>query len=94
MISDMTDYIPIPCSDYEILELACMDQYLVEIAVGDGEIIGQAAALDVRAGEEFFVLEKNDGTTQAVRVDRIAHMKVVSRPARFNHHSFIAPSDS
>ena len=86
------DYVPISCADYEPLEVACMDHYAVELTTYSGRtIVGSAVDLVVRAPEEFLVVRHDDGTTEEVRVDQIRHMVVLSRPCRFNNHSFAIP---
>jgi Rho-binding antiterminator len=83
------DYVPISCADYEPLEVACMDHYAVELTTRGGRtIVGSAVGLVVRAPEEFLVVRHDDGTTEDVRVDQIRHMVVLSRPRRFDKHSF------
>jgi Rho-binding antiterminator len=85
------DYVPIPCADYETLETACMDGYAVELTTRDGRtIVGKALDLEVRP-EEFFVVLHDDGTTEDVRVDQIRYMTVLSRPCRFDDHTFAIP---
>jgi len=83
------DYVPISCEDYETLEIACMDGYDVELDIRDGRtVVGRAVDLAVKPPEEFLVVRHNNGTTEDVRVDRIRHMAVLSRPCRFEEHTF------
>jgi transcriptional antiterminator Rof (Rho-off) len=84
-------YIPIGCGDYEMLELACMDGYDVEVHTDAGTIIGHADNLKVRAGEEFFEVRLADGGRDSIRVDRIRRLVVRTRPARFESHTFKRP---
>ena len=87
-----SDYVPISCADYEMLEAACMDRYAVELKTRDGRtVVGTALDLDVRPPEEFFVVLHDDGTTEQVRVDQIRYMAVLSRPSRFDDHTFAIP---
>ena len=87
------DYVPIPCADYEPLEVVCMDHYAVELTTHNGRtIVGSAVDLVVRAAAEFLLIRHGDGTTEEVRVDQIRHMVVLSRPCRFNNHSFGIPA--
>lgn len=87
-----TDYVPISCADYEPLEVACMDSYAVELTTRDGRrVVGQALDLAIRPPEEFLVVLLDDGTTEDVRVDRIRYMSVLSRPSRFDDHTFAIP---
>ena len=85
----MTDYVPIACGDYDYLEIACLDQYEVELSCGQDRIVGTASRLEVRDGAESIYLVLPDGAEKAVRVDRIEHLKVVTRPARFHEHYFV-----
>lgn len=87
------DYIPIPCGDYEMLELACMDGYDVEVHTDGRTIVGRADTLNVRAGEEFFVVRLASGAHDTIRVDRVRRMVVRTRPARFEAHTFKRPDD-
>ena len=84
----MTDYVAIACGDYDYLEIACLDRYEIELTCGDEKLIGIASGMEVRDGSEFICLEQPDGIKQAVRVDRIEHLTVVTRPARFHEHHF------
>ena len=69
-----------------------MDHYAVELTTHSGRtIVGSAVDLVVRALEEFLLVRRDDGTTEEVRVDQIRHMVVLSRPCRFNDHSFGIP---
>jgi Rho-binding antiterminator len=84
------DYVPISCADYETFEIACMDRYNVELTTRDGRtVVGKAADLAVRAPAEFLVLRHDDGTTEDIRVDQIRHMAVLTRPCRFDDHTFV-----
>lgn len=82
------DYVPIPCGDYEMLEIACMDGYEVEVHTDGCTIVGQADTLNVRAGEEFLVVRLADGALDTIRADRIRRLVVRTRPARFESHTF------
>ncbi len=52
----MTDYSPIACDDYDFLEIACMDQYRVELTLDAGEFAGSQQQDQDRG-------EPADGTT-------------------------------
>jgi Rho-binding antiterminator len=83
------DYVPISCGDYEALEIACMDRYDVELTTRDGrKIVGKAVDLAVRSPEEFLVIRHDDGTSEEIRVDHVRYMAVLSRPRRFDNHTF------
>lgn len=86
------DYVPISCADYETLEIACMDRYDVELTTRDGRtVVGRAVDLAVRPPEEFLVVRHDGGATEDVRVDQIRYMAVLSRPCRFDDHTFAIP---
>ena len=83
------DYVPISCGDYEMFEIACMDRYDVELTTRDGRtVVGKAVDLAVRPPEEFLVIRHDDGTTEDIRVDQVRSMTVLSRPRRFDVHTF------
>jgi len=86
------DYVPISCSDYETLEMACMDRYAVELTTRDGRTIA-GTALDLEARpDEFLVVRHDDGTTEDIRVDQIRYMSVLTHPSRFDDHTFATPA--
>jgi transcriptional antiterminator Rof (Rho-off) len=83
------EYIPISCGDYEAFEIACMDGYHVELTTRDGrKVVGKAVDLAVRPPEEFLVIRHDDGTSEEIRVDHVGYMAVLSRPRRFDDHTF------
>ncbi|MGI9234122.1 MAG: Rho-binding antiterminator [Woeseiaceae bacterium] len=84
----MSKYEPINCSHYDMLEIACMDQYEIELQLDDGCARGVAERLETRDQQEFLHLRKNTGHEDAIRVDRIRSMSVLSQPARFEFHDF------
>ena len=83
------DYVPISCGDYEAFEIACIDGYDVELTTRDGrKVVGKAVDLAVRPPEEFLVIRYEDGTSEDIRVDHVRYMAVLSRPRRFDNHTF------
>jgi transcriptional antiterminator Rof (Rho-off) len=88
------NYVPIPCGDYEMLEIACMDGYEVEVHTDGRTIVGRADTLNVRADGEFFVVRLAGGALDTTRVDRIRRLVVRTRPARFESHTFTRSGDS
>lgn len=88
MIAAVTDYIPIECSEYDWLELACMDACQVELDLGSRTVIGVAEDLCSRNGEEYLRILPSNGAAEHVRVDHIRSITVLSRPARFTYHAF------
>jgi Rho-binding antiterminator len=90
------DYVPISCADYEILEIVCMDHYdLVLTTRGGRVVVGEAVDLAVTASEEFLVIRSENGTTERIRADQVRVLTVVSRPSRFDEHTFqtVAPAN-
>lgn len=88
------NYVPIPCGDYEMLEIACMDGYEVEVHTDGSTIVGRADTLKVSAGEEFLVVRPAGGACDTIRVDRIRRLVVRTRPARFESHTFARSHES
>ena len=86
-------YQPIDCGDYDLLEIACLDAYTVEIRTDDGIVSGIAAGLRTSNGEEFLQLRSADGNEEVVRIDRIRTLTVLTRPARFEQHTFAKPAE-
>jgi len=91
-MAHQSDYVPIPCNDYEPLEIACMDGYDIELRTHDGRtVVGTAVELAARPPGEFLVVRHVNGTREDVRVDQIRNMTVLSRPCRFDDHIFATP---
>lgn len=84
----MSKYVPIECGHYDVLEIACMDRYEIELTLDDGYVQGVAERLETRDREEFLWVKNRQGREEAIRVDRIQSMSVLSRPARFVFHEF------
>jgi transcriptional antiterminator Rof (Rho-off) len=83
------NYVSISCGDYETFEIACMDGYDVELKTRDGQtIVGKAVDLTVRPPAEFLVIRHDDGTSEEIRVDQVRYMVVLTRPCRFDEHTF------
>lgn len=94
----MASYAPIACSDYDILEIVCMDRYEIEVQYDTGTVLGIADGLDIRDGKEFLrvrCFDSDASTTSAeIRADRIYQITVLSRPARFIQHRFASVDDT
>ena len=86
----MSDYVPIACGDYDYLEIACMDRYEIDLEMAVESTRGIAKRLETRSGEEHLWIERRDGSEEAIRVDRIKRMIVITRPARFTEYLFTA----
>ena len=86
----MSSYVPIDCNDYDFLEIACMDGYQVEVKIDSGTLIGVATGLETRFGEEYLTIQVSGGLVETIRIDRIVSLEVLTEPARFRRHDFIA----
>tara|TARA_R110002096_G_scaffold50152_2_gene131939 strand:- start:472 stop:735 length:264 start_codon:yes stop_codon:yes gene_type:complete len=87
----MSDYQPIDCSDYDFLEIACMDGYDIEVKLDSGTLRGHARGLEIRSGEEFLRIRTSSDGIEDIRVDRIREIHVLSTHARFRKHIFATP---
>ena len=85
---DLSPYEPIGCGDFEYIELACMDQYEIDVVTCDGIVQGTAIDIELKDSAEFFILRAVDGTRRSVRVDRIEKLIVRSEERRFDEHVF------
>jgi transcriptional antiterminator Rof (Rho-off) len=66
-----------------------MDRYDVELTTRDGRrVVGKAVDLAVRPPAEFLVVRHDVGTTEDFRVDQVRYLAVLSRPRRFEDHTF------
>ena len=81
-------YHPIDCGDYDMLEIACLDTYTVDVQTAERVIRGVAAGLKTNNGEEFLQLSTAEGSEEVVRIDQIRKLTVLTRPARFEQHVF------
>lgn len=83
----MTEYRPIDCGAYDYLEIACMDNYRIDLQLEDGVVSGTADGLETRDGQEFLRITTHT-RTELIRIDRIRRMIVLTHPARFASHDF------
>ena len=79
---------PISCSDYEVLEVACMHRYEVTLTLDDGQVTGTALDIAVRSPDEFLQIDRGDGQPHEIHINRIRHLRVLTRPSRFGEHQF------
>lgn len=84
----MSNYEPIECGLYDVLEIVCMDRYEVELQLEDDTLSGVAIGLETRDHQEFLRLRPSTDAEEVVRLDRIQTLTVLSRPARFRFHDF------
>lgn len=65
------EYQPINCDDYDNLELACQQHWILTLTLRDGkEIVGKACDLLLRKKVEYMILETT-GQQCEVRLDHI-----------------------
>lgn len=65
-------YQPINCDDYDNLELACQQHFILTLELKSGEIIkAKASDLVSRKNVEYLIID-DAGSTQEVRLDKIA----------------------
>lgn len=88
----MTDYKPLACSDYDVLELVCMEHYRVELTTDSGLLVCAPLDLQVRSSEEHLIVRLDNGEQERIRLDRIRRVVVLTRPARLTEHSFAITS--
>ena len=84
----MKPYVPIGCADYEYIELACMDRYQVEVVKHDGLIRGLAVTTETNNTGEYLIIQLDNNKREAVRVDRIKQIIVLSEERRFEERTF------
>jgi Rho-binding antiterminator len=78
----MTDYTPVDCGLYSEYELAILRRRRLRIywheADGQAHIdVLMPVDLRTRRGEEFLVLERGDGESTELRLDRIARVEPI-----------------
>ena len=88
----MSDYAPIDCGDYDVLELACTEGAEVSLALDGGEVVGTAETLRSDGAAEYLVLRTAGGASRDVRLDRIRRLEPLSRPTRVRAHAFARAS--
>ncbi len=60
----MNSYQPIDCGDYDFLEIACMDNYVVEVKTTQGNCTGTAKTLVTEPVGEYLCLQHSDGVIE------------------------------
>ncbi len=85
------DYQGIACADYDHLELACMESYLIEVQLRGGSLRGTAVTTRTRSDGEFLQLRlEEDGSIREIRADGILKIVVLSEPRRFDERVFVS----
>lgn len=87
---ELHPYQSIGCADYEYIEIACMDRYIVDLVTNTGTLEGLAVTTQTTPRGEFLLIQRHDGTQESVRVDRIQKMTVLSENRRFDERIFAA----
>lgn len=85
---DSKTYTPIACGDYDFLEIACMDNYELEVVMSTETTFGRAITTDNNATGEYLVIALEDGKQQSLRADSIKKIIVKTKNARFTEHTF------
>lgn len=71
----MTEYVPIPCSQYDRYEVAIMHRRFLCLVWCSGNVqyrrIVKPIDLQTREGQEFLVCRMADGEMLSIRLDRI-----------------------
>lgn len=84
-------YTPIACGDYDFLEIACMDNYELEVVMSTDTVHGRAVTTENNASGEYLVVALEDGQQQSLRADSIQKIIVKTKNARFAEHTFSPP---
>lgn len=87
-----SEYQSIDCSDYDFVEIACMDHYDVEVVTKDGIFFGRAETTVNDGSGEFLQMRATDGKVLKIRLDTVRRLLVRTRPSRFESHDFAANS--
>ena len=83
------EYQGIDCADYDHLEIACMENYLLQVELPERMVQGEAVTLQTRSDGEFLQLRlEGDGSIQEIRVDGILRIVVLSKSRRFDARTF------
>lgn len=84
-----TDYTPIPCRDYDVLELVCARHHELELTLDDGSVVvGTALTLEIEAAAEYLLLRLASGASGRIRIDRLRRLVVRTTGARTDAHTF------
>lgn len=70
-----TNYIPIYCGDYEILESICLYQYDVEISLDEQLLIGKANGLEIIEKAKFLVIKDSLDALKHIRLIKSARSR-------------------
>lgn len=83
-------YVPIDCGLYDYLELACLQQYEIDISlVGGASCSGVATDTQTKDGAEF-LLVRTDAVVNKIRLDKISSLRVVTVPREFDYVNFVS----
>lgn len=76
----MTDYIPIPCNQYDRYEVAIMHRRQLRLMWHAGNVVYRRIVtpidLQTRSGEEFLICRKG-GETFSIRLDQIRKVETL-----------------
>lgn len=88
VVDNLPPYEPIDCGDYDHIELACVENYLVDVVTHQGTTQGRALNLCTQANGDYLIVESDGQIKQHIRVDQIKQLIVLSQPRRFEKHLF------
>jgi Rho-binding antiterminator len=79
---EMKPYVPILCSQHDVIEIACLHRYALDIQLTDGTSIqGIAITTRTNAKKEEHLVITQDETEQLIRLDAIHSITPVNQNA-------------
>ena len=87
-MQNLPPYEPIDCGDYDHIELACVQRYLLDVVSHEGTTQGRALTMVTEADGEYLILELDDTQQHRIRVDQIRQITVLSHPRHFERLVF------
>ncbi|ASJ73618.1 Rho-binding antiterminator [Granulosicoccus antarcticus] len=85
---DVEPYTPINCSDYDYIELACLDRCEVDIVKHEGVVRGCAVTTEKDSNGEYLIVQLENDLRESIRLDQIKQIVVRSEPRRFEERTF------
>jgi len=81
-------YTPIDCADYDIIEIACLYGYQLEVELQSQTIRGKAVTTEQNAQGEYLIVQDESNTRKKIRADEIHKLVVLNKHAKFSEHTF------
>lgn len=81
-------YTPIDCSDYDYIELACLDRCELDIVKHEGIVHGWAITTEKDSNGEYLIVQLENDLRECIRLDQIKQIVVRSEPRRFTERTF------